>query len=349
MLEEIVSGRDLSPGTGWFALSKLETRFGWDVVRDEYDADGDDQVTPAEFPGSEADFARLDRDGDKVVTAADLDWSAPFLPRLPGSVVFGQSDVDSNGKVTPEEFAALFAKLDSDSRGYLSLEDLREKFQVSTTPPDTPQPDEPSMSTLVLALADQEVGSLRPGPALNETAPDFMLRSLDGTEVTLSEEIGEQPIVLIFGNFTCGPFRSQAGNIEKLYERYQGRAKFFLIYVREAHPKESWWMQSNQRVGIEINQPLTDADRIRVAGVCRDHLHLPLPFLVDTIDDTVGGEYSGMPNRLYLIDQDGKVAFKTARGPFGFHTRALEQALVMLLADGQEPIADGQSPCNPAP
>jgi hypothetical protein len=42
-----------------------------------------------------------------------------------------------------------------------------------------------------------------------------------------------------------------------------------------------------------------------------------------------------MPNRLYLIDRDGKVAFKNGRGPFGFHPRQLEQALVLLLNSGK--------------
>jgi hypothetical protein len=58
---------------------------------------------------------------------------------------------------------------------------------------------------------------------------------------------------------------------------------------------------------------------------------LDLPFLVDHVDDRVGATYSGMPNRLYLIDREGRVAFKSGRGPFGFKPRELEQALVLLL------------------
>jgi hypothetical protein len=45
----------------------------------------------------------------------------------------------------------------------------------------------------------------------------------------------------------------------------------------------------------------------------------------------VGAVYSGMPNRLYLIDQNGRIAFKNGRGPFGFHPRQLEQALLLYL------------------
>ena len=53
--------------------------------------------------------------------------------------------------------------------------------------------------------------------------------------------------------------------------------------------------------------------------------------LVDTIDDAVGARYSGMPSRLYLIDRQGKVAYKSGRGPFGFKPAELEHSLVLSL------------------
>ena len=64
---------------------------------------------------------------------------------------------------------------------------------------------------------------------------------------------------------------------------------------------------------------------------CRNHLDVDIPFLVDGVDDNVGSVYSGMPNRLYLIDGEGKIAFKNGRGPYGFHPRQLEQALLLEL------------------
>lgn len=330
MLDHILSGSWLGPGEGWFRLSRAHSRFDWDAVRQRYDADGDGAVSAAEFGGDAQDYARLDRDGNAAVTEGDFDWSAHSLTPSAGSVLFFMADQDANGKVTAEEFARVFAMLDQDRQGFLALDDLRNAFAI----PDQSRqnrPDRPSRSTLVLGLKQQEIGSLQPGPALNDPAPDFTLKSLQGGEVTLSQEIGEQPIVLVFGNFTCGPFRSQAGNIQKLYERYRDRAKFFLVYVREAHPSDGWWMLSNQRAGIDLPQPRSDDERVRVAANCQKHLNLDVPFLVDTIDDSVGATYSGMPNRLYLIDTEGRIAFKNARGPFGFHPRQLEQALVLLL------------------
>jgi hypothetical protein len=40
-----------------------------------------------------------------------------------------------------------------------------------------------------------------------------------------------------------------------------------------------------------------------------------------------------MPSRLYLIDREGRIAFKSGRGPWGFRPAELEQALVLLLAE----------------
>jgi hypothetical protein len=40
-----------------------------------------------------------------------------------------------------------------------------------------------------------------------------------------------------------------------------------------------------------------------------------------------------MPGRLYLIDRQGKVAFKSGRGPYLFKPDELEQALILLLLE----------------
>jgi hypothetical protein len=35
----------------------------------------------------------------------------------------------------------------------------------------------------------------------------------------------------------------------------------------------------------------------------------------------------------YLVDRQGKIAYKSGRGPFGFKPAELEQALLLLLRD----------------
>ncbi len=162
--------------------------------------------------------------------------------------------------------------------------------------------------------------------ALVAPAPDFTLPKADGTgDVTLSMLVGSRPVVLIFGTFTCGPFRAQAGNIEKLYERYKDRAEFVMVYVREPHPTDGWRMENNDRVGV--------------ARTCSRSLRLCFPILVDTMDDAANNLSSGLPGRLYLIDLGGKVAFKNGRGPFGFKLAELEQSLILLLRQDESASA----------
>jgi hypothetical protein len=66
-----------------------------------------------------------------------------------------------------------------------------------------------------------------------------------------------------------------------------------------------------------------------------------MPLLVDRVDDAVCNAYSGFPDRLYIIDQQGRVAYKSGRGPFGFKPTEMEQALLMLLLD-ETPGASGR-------
>ena len=52
-------------------------------------------------------------------------------------------------------------------------------------------------------LLDGEIGSLWEGPDLGELAPDFTLRTHDGTRaLSLRQFRGKKPVVLVFGSFT---------------------------------------------------------------------------------------------------------------------------------------------------
>ena len=118
-----------------------------------------------------------------------------------------------------------------------------------------------------------------------------------------------------------------------MYRRYGDRANFLAVYVREAHPTDGWRMPSNDRAGIAVAQPREAGEREGVARKCCSALGMTMPMVVDAMDDRVGHLYSGMPDRLYVLDADGRVAYKSGRGPFGFMPGEMEQALAMLLLD----------------
>lgn len=121
--------------------------------------------------------------------------------------------------------------------------------------------------------------------------------------------------------------------MEKMYARYKERVEFLGIYIREAHPTDGWRLSSNDRVGITIAQPRTIEERVGVAAQCSEALEVSMPLLVDHIDNSVEQTYSAFPDRLYLIDEQGKVAFKSGRGPYGFEPRELERTLVMMMLE----------------
>jgi alkylhydroperoxidase family enzyme len=336
MYTAILQGSQLGPNDGWFRRAVAQTRFAWDATRKRLDRNGDDKIARGEFSGSDADFSRLDRDHDQALTASDFNFSPHALSSSPGSMLFYMFDRDGNGKITREELEVWFNQLDTGKQDFLSLMDLEEAFRPATmmmmAGRSGTNRSGPSKETLIRGLFRQEIGSLQPGPALGESAPDFTLKLNDSSnELTLSKLIGQKPVVLVFGNFTCGPFRVQSGNVEKLYRMYKDRAHFVMVYVREAHPADGWTLEVNDRVGVSLPQPRSYEERVAVAQTCGSRLGLGLPMLVDTIDDAVGARYSGMPSRLYLIDQDGKVAYKSGRGPFGFKPAELEHSLILLL------------------
>src|SRR5262245_44835154 len=92
-------------------------------------------------------------------------------------------------------------------------------------------------------------------------------------------------------------------------------------------------MKSNDRDGVAIPQPRSFAERSAVASLCCEKLKITMPLLVDDLGDRVGHLYSGMPDRLYLIDRAGKIVYKGGRGPFGFKPGELEQAIILNLHD----------------
>jgi alkylhydroperoxidase family enzyme len=118
-----------------------------------------------------------------------------------------------------------------------------------------------------------------------------------------------------------------------LHKQYGNDAEFLGVYVREAHPTDGWRMDSNDIKAIAVPQPLKLADRLDVAKRCCATLQLTMPLLVDGMDDHVGQLYSGMPDRIYVIDRAGRVAYKGGRGPFGYKPREMEQSLLMLLLE----------------
>jgi hypothetical protein len=116
-----------------------------------------------------------------------------------------------------------------------------------------------------------------------------------------------------------------------LYKDYRDRVAFHVVYIQEAHPIDAWQTESNVKDDVLIATTKTADERYQVAGLCLTKLGIELPALVDEPDNRVERAYTGWPDRLYVIDRDGRVALKSAAGPFGFKPGDVEATLKRIL------------------
>lgn len=120
--------------------------------------------------------------------------------------------------------------------------------------------------------------------------------------------------------------------LNALYDKYRDRAAFYVVYIQEAHPVDLWQLGINEREQVLVRSTQSLAERSAAASTCALRLGIKLPAIVDKEDDAVERAYTGWPDRLYLIDSEGRVAYKSAAGPFGFSPEDLEAALTKVLA-----------------
>ena len=102
---------------------------------------------------------------------------------------------------------------------------------------------------------------------------------------------------------------------------------FYAVYILEAHPSDVWQMESNIKDKVVFASPKDEAGREEIAGTCVRKLGIKFPALIDGFENTVEKAYTGWPDRMYLIDAHGRVAYKSKPGPFGFKPEELEKAL----------------------
>lgn len=94
--------------------------------------------------------------------------------------------------------------------------------------------------------------------------------------------------------------------------------EFLFVYIREAHPSDGWPMESNTEAGIDFREPKTLAERRERANECLVALPLRMTCVVDGPENAVDAAYAGWPERLFVIERGGTIAYAGKQGPFGF-------------------------------
>ena len=110
-----------------------------------------------------------------------------------------------------------------------------------------------------------------------------------------------------------------------MYQKYKDRVQFVLVYIREAHPDSILFVPTETggtALGV-VSQTQTAADRLKNLHQCALLLQLTMPAVIDSDDNAVNRAYAAWPDRLYVIDTNGKVAYKSGPGPSGFKSPEL--------------------------
>ena len=89
--------------------------------------------------------------------------------------------------------------------------------------------------------------------------------------------------------------------------------------MREAHPTDEWQMKSNVKEDVCYAQPKTLEQRIAIANDFVQRQKYPVPFGIDDMTNAANDAYSAWPERIYIIDEQGKIAYAGGMGPFNYH------------------------------
>jgi len=106
---------------------------------------------------------------------------------------------------------------------------------------------------------------------------------------------------------------------------------FLVVYITEAHPSDVWQMQSNIKDSVVLASPKDEEERALVAGACVRKLGIQIPAVIDEFGNSTEQAYTGWPDRLYLIDAQGRIVYKAKPGPFGFKSEDLRTAIGRLV------------------
>jgi hypothetical protein len=78
---------------------------------------------------------------------------------------------------------------------------------------------------------------------------------------------------------------------------------------------------------VVYKQPKTVEERAGVALDCVTRLNFEMPMLLDHMSNEVDTAYAALPERLYVIDAAGAIAFRSGPGPWGFDVDGWERAI----------------------
>ena len=112
-----------------------------------------------------------------------------------------------------------------------------------------------------------------------------------------------------------------------MWEQYKDQVAFCIVYIREAHASDIWQDPDNLKDNVLYMEPKNDEERSEMGKLCVAKLGIKFPAVVDGLENKTERAYTAWPERLYVVDQDGRIVYKSGPGPYGFHPQDVADTL----------------------
>ena len=101
--------------------------------------------------------------------------------------------------------------------------------------------------------------------------------------------------------------------------------------MREAHPTDEWQMKSNAKDKDDVcyAQPKTLEQRVAIANDFTKRYKYSVPFGIDEMNNAANDAYAAWPERLYIIDEQGRIGYKGGNGPFHYDPKEIRAWLAV--------------------
>jgi len=123
------------------------------------------------------------------------------------------------------------------------------------------------------------------------------------------------------------------------------------VYAREAHPTDEWQMRSNLKDKDDVcyAQPKTLEQRVIIANDFIKRFKFTLPFGIDDMSNAADNAYSAWPERIYIIDESGHIAYRGGMGPFNYNPQEAREWLAARYGAVKHEAPKSTPGATPAP
>ena len=117
--------------------------------------------------------------------------------------------------------------------------------------------------------------------------------------------------------------------MERMYQEFKDIAEFRIVYLSEAHAIDDPGRPNPFAELKGIYEHKDYGQRCSTADMMMQEENITIHCIIDDMDNNVGVAYKALPDRLYVVREDGRLAIAAERGPRGLRP-ALEETWAWL-------------------